>query len=523
MRSPLVTTGRVTTESHEFEFLLELDENRNVLGGEWVCSSKGHPDFLWFTTERPSEKNIKNEPTSPASKCFQSHHGGHTDASSLFRCFGQRHPVTVQASPIEFNPYHPLPVGVKLNKANPAYGALTEDAVPPVLLEAPIVDNSTNTTTAPRRMEVTEHTSHDIQSLEEFFNTKMEINYNTIKSKYDTYTVNPAPWPSSYWPIYADGINQRWAGRNVPAPSEKYAKAFGLDVDELTDAISYNNGVMSQSGNKECTSDDECDNGEACGKRRGESSGYCIATWFGVCHAWAPAAILEPEPKCPVTYNGVTFQPYDIKALLTQIYDGADVGTVFTGARYDGAKDTKDRFGRFVDPSHRDLGPGFFHIALTNIMGRFKQSFVVDVDADSAVWNQPVLSYNTWSSWALPAKIATPLFFPFTFKYPFNSAAKYMAFVQTELQWIGEMRQDGPLVSTGRYRERVGKKTYHYLLELDENHNIIGGEWLYGSKADHPDFLWFSTERPSEDAITNVGLSYANVQKLLQESISKNC
>ncbi|DAZ99317.1 TPA: hypothetical protein N0F65_005168 [Lagenidium giganteum] len=431
--------------------------------------------------------------------------------------------VSVQAAPIGFNPYHPLPVGVKLDKSNPAYGAPTRNAVPPVLLEAPIVANATNE--APRLLENTDPSNHDINALEQFFKTKMDTNLDKLNRDYSSFSFKPAPWPSSYWPIYADGINQRWAGDNVPAPSEKYAKAFGLNVDQFTAAISNNNGVLSQSGGKACKSNSDCSrqDGEACGKRRGESSGYCIATWFGICHAWAPAAILEPEPKCPVTYNGVTFQPFDIKALLTQVYDGANVGTVFMGARYDGSSDSMDRFGRFKDPAHRDLGPGFFHIALTNVVGRFKQSFVLDVDPSSAVWNQPVRGYQIKKSKIWPVWGATSVFFPFTIKYPFNADARKLAHIEIEVQWVNESGNDGPLVSTGIVDQFTEHRTYEYVLELDDDHNILGGEWLHESKKDHPDFMWFSTERPRDDTVTNVGLSYANVQKLLKQSLASSC
>ncbi|KAJ8574508.1 hypothetical protein ON010_g4701 [Phytophthora cinnamomi] len=68
----------------------------------------------------------------------------------------------------------------------------------------------------------------------------------------------------------------------------------------------------------------------------GESSRYCIPTWWGICHAWAPAAIVEQEPQCDVEKNGVTFHVFDIKVLLTDLYDGASIKTIFTGARLNG-------------------------------------------------------------------------------------------------------------------------------------------------------------------------------------------
>jgi hypothetical protein len=95
---------------------------------------------------------------------------------------------------------------------------------------------------------------------------------------------------------------------------------------------------------------------------------------YGICHAWAAASIMEPEPRCPVTKNGVTFYPYDIKGLLTQYYEGGDLPTVYSGTCFDGPNTPArfDEFYRFADPTRRDIGPDFFHIAFTNVIDRFQ-------------------------------------------------------------------------------------------------------------------------------------------------------
>jgi hypothetical protein len=50
-----------------------------------------------------------------------------------------------------------------------------------------------------------------------------------------------------------------------------------------------------------------------------------------------------------------------------------------------------------------------------------------------------------------------------------------------------------PTVGTANYAGAV--KEYDYVLELDWNGRIIGGEWLEGSKKDHPDLFWMPTEK----------------------------
>ncbi|DBA02853.1 TPA: hypothetical protein N0F65_006643 [Lagenidium giganteum] len=319
---------------------------------------------------------------------------------------------SVTAAPLQTNPTMPMEDIIELNHENPAFGAAIESPIYTTEVSKNVVaDNVTvvngefefdlfgdgefsGEAVASRLRRRMEAVNDDIGRIERALNKKLERNVNKLKTQGEAASI---PWPSDYWAVANDGINARW-NDNEDSTSVKYAKAFKLDPKKLTDAISRNNGVLSQTRNKPCTNDNQCaslNDGSKCAIREGESRGYCIPTWFGVCHAWAPAAIQEPEPKCPVTKNGVTFRVFDIKALMTQIYDGARVGSVFTGARYDGEDDgPTDHFGRFIDAAHRDIGPGFFHIVFSNMLGDMKRSFVLDVDAGNQVWNQPVRGYK---------------------------------------------------------------------------------------------------------------------------------
>ncbi|KAF1313336.1 Elicitor-like transglutaminase, partial [Globisporangium splendens] len=376
-----------------------------------------------------------------------------------------------------------------LNHHHPAFGAdvapeVIEYRIAEVVEPLPRVTNASTpqpeATVGAANFRRLEASNADIERLEKYFGTPMELNFATLNKQYKSAKVDPAPWPSSYWPVYADGINYRWQGSDVLSPSEKYATAYGLSVKEFTAKVSQSNGILSQSRRRSCKVTSECDSlkdGSVCGIRQGESKGYCIPGWFGICHAWAPAAILEKEPKCAVKKGSVTFQPYDIKGLLTQIYDGASVDTVFTGARFNGPDIPAvfDEYGRYKDAARRDLGPGFFHIAITNIMGKFKKGFVVDVTAGSEVWNQPVRDYEIAETKALTLSQGAKEYFQ-TNKYPFNSDAKSLMYVHTKFRWIVESGEDGPLVETGEVDRYTQTGDYEYLLELDAQNNIIGGE-----------------------------------------------
>ncbi|DBA01851.1 TPA: hypothetical protein N0F65_005999 [Lagenidium giganteum] len=350
----------------------------------------------------------------------------------------------VSAAPLELNPVTRVASVLPLNSGNHPARATKLKQEPAI--EVKLDENAARYGAAARLrrfLEETTPTPADISRLENYFGESMERNLKVLQSKYASADFKPAPWPSTYWPMFQDGLNYRWNG-DEPSASEKYAKAFGKDVKEFKDAVSRESGVLSQSDSKTCKQDTDCGE-DLCGIRDGESSGYCIPHWFGICHAWAPAAILEPEPQCAVEKNGVTFHVMDIKGLLTQVYDGAGVGTVFTGARYDGPsdKDAVDKFGRFTDAARRDLGPGYFHIAFSNILGKFGKSFVIDTSADAPVWNQPIRSYNVKTVEYYSPVDGARKFFDVD-QYPFNDQAKKLAYVAVDIAWIFERDQDGP-------------------------------------------------------------------------------
>ncbi|GAB9474894.1 Elicitor-like transglutaminase, partial [Globisporangium polare] len=434
-------------------------------------------------------------------------------------------------APLDSNPTTPLRVAA-LTASHPAYGAkLKGDVVQPVIKfdpnearakSLPILDGPSPNTTQ-RYLHVMENADSDISKLEDHFKEPMERNFNVLKADFSSGASKTTPWPGSYWPMYQDGINAVW-NAGEPSASEKFARAYDKDVKQFQDSISSRSGIQTQSGNQVCTSNANCDNlgdGSACAIRAGQSSGYCIPTWYGICHAWAPAAELEPEPKCATKVNGITFQPMDIKALMTQVYNDAYVDVVFLGARFDGPDSplNLDKYGRFTNPERRDIGAGLFHIGLTNILGKRSQSFILDVAAGSEVWNQPVSKYEV-----VEARLVDPVQASRTYyrtpTYPFNADMKNLAHMRTRVSWIVEATEDGPLVSNGRVGAYTNTVEYEYFLELDDKLNIIGGEWLGESNQNHPDFLWFAKGAPRPDTVTDLGMSYKDIRALLDASIA---
>ena len=206
------------------------------------------------------------------------------------------------------------------------------------------------------------------------------------------------PWAGNYWPTYQDNINYRWDGAESASPAAKFGEAFA--VADLEDAVSKQYGIDAYASRTECSDDEACDSkiGERCSKRLGEEKGRCIPTWWGICHAWAPVAIMEPEPVHPVTRNGVTFKVNDIKALLTLAWDQTKSKFLSLRCNEDDSADgiTYDEYGNPTgsDIECKDTNAGTFHVVVANYLGLKGESFVEDRTFDDEVWNQPVAAYR---------------------------------------------------------------------------------------------------------------------------------
>src|SRR5262249_31706696 len=148
----------------------------------------------------------------------------------------------------------------------------------------------------------------------------------------------------------------------------------------VEDAVSRYHGIDSQAGRKECTTSSDCSDlkdGSSCAKRANAASngkGHCIPTWWGICHAWAPASILLPEPKNPVTKNGVTFKVNDIKALVELVHNSTTSKFVSLRCNKEEAREGLpdsstihfDNYGRPVDGDRecRDTNAGTYHVLI---------------------------------------------------------------------------------------------------------------------------------------------------------------
>ncbi|MBF0300195.1 MAG: PKD domain-containing protein [Oligoflexia bacterium] len=324
------------------------------------------------------------------------------------------------------------------------------------------------------------------------------------------------PWAGSYWPTYKDSINDRWAGSTTLSAVEKYEQAFSKTG--IKNLVSQEYGIDAQTDANTCYSNSDCSstNGEACAKKNGSTVGRCIPTWFGVCHAWAPAAIMENEPLRAITVNNTEFKVNDLKALLTYGYNtGLKTKFVSLRCNLDETQITYDEYGNPTNPECKDTNAGTFHIVTTNYLGVMKESFVEDRTFDDEVWNQPVRAYEITLQEHVSATTANQLLGVTGSTYNFNLQAASLYHVKMRFHYIGESAQniDGNLSAT--INSYTHYDDYEYILEIDSSGNIIGGEWVGNSKKSHPDFLWL----PYEKSATIVsGINWNDIKYMGEKS-----
>lgn len=356
------------------------------------------------------------------------------------------------------------------------------------------------------------------------FTSQLEYRFDVLPLQGEAANI---PWAGSYWPTYEDNINYQWAGASSDSPAKKYEKAFG--GTNVEDAVSRNHGIDSVTSAKVCRESSECDSflGETCAKRRGKTEGRCIATWWGICHAWTPAAILLPEPKNPVVRNGVTFQVQDLKALGSLVHNSTS--TKFVSLRCnkhssqpDGGGIRVDRWGRPIDADRecRDTNAGTYHVLLANYLGMMRQAFAEDRTNDYEVWNQPLRSFKVVEKRDVTVQEANRLIGVTNDAdaggYQFNANATRFVYVRSEVKYIGESSAEegytAPRIDWYTHTDR-----YEYVLELDAAGRVIGGEWVGASKKAHPDFLWLPLG-PSGTSVAGGAIKYDVVKAMILES-----
>ena len=387
---------------------------------------------------------------------------------------------------------------------------------------------------------------------------------------------NPA-WPDTYWPTYMDSTNHRWqrTGNYLDdlSPMEKYDVVFngwdptsvqslrpfdgrncaedGFDAEyyeKLGPGAKY---VSSNMGNRPTRDaivagelDSRCDAKEdsqcmkACENVADDARSRCetrcdrggVETWWGLCHAWAPAAILEKEPlhavTMPTEFGEITFEVGDMKALYAIMYNRSSAALI--GGRCNDFEVKRDETtGRITNSDCRDLNAGSFHVSMANLIGIQKRGFVEDRTYDYEVWNQPVKGYDVHEMTEISIDEAHELLNVNTQNptdcidgvnvangdYCYNADIDQLFKVSTSLHWITESHASTIAEGAENLARYSRTDRYSYIIEVKDG-DIVGGEWYGSSIQQHPDFIWL----PFRASASNPALNVENVRLLGSKS-----
>lgn len=205
--------------------------------------------------------------------------------------------------------------------------------------------------------------------------------------------------------------------------------------------------------------------------------------WFGYCHAWAAAAILEPEPLVPIVVSGltgeeVTLTVADQKAWLAACHS-SDIPVAF-GRRF-----------RKGDPEEykQSLAPDMLWRLLQTFVQQHKVPLIVNLHPGGEVWNNPVFAYRV----------------------------EYRR-VNDDGDHVGRMillLTDAD-VEPNFVGVQAFAKVYYFRCRMREGAVVAGsGKWIGPSVEDHPGFAWYPLVRRSE----NPYIHYPTVKKILQAAI----
>jgi hypothetical protein len=293
------------------------------------------------------------------------------------------------------------------------------------------------------------------------------------------------PWSGDYWATYKGGISYRWNSRteqvkyellNQRTLTEQQIKF--LSPAEKFDLLKGDEDWSITKMERERTRVLEKDD---------------IPTWFGLCHAWAPATLIYESPDMANVIGPkgrkIPFYASDIKALLTYNLHllRRDFKTYFMGSRCDVTLPKFLKFlsrGRISEDKYLnlvrgegcdDMNPGAVHLALTNLIGLKKMGFIMDKTRGGEVWNHPIYGFKTIIEKTSDKK-------KLTWRGIKIVGKKHK--IRTTVMWTTEIKN---LHRKSPPNAGARTMTYQYTLTEDSDGDIIGGKW---NQDERPDFFW---------------------------------
>jgi len=217
-----------------------------------------------------------------------------------------------------------------------------------------------------------------------------------------------------------------------------------------------------------------------------------ISLWEGSCHGWSQAAIHEPRPSRAINVMSldgkylIPFYPDDLKGLATRLWANSLIQdyTVSQGLRCNKNNPITDpATGKVLDANCEGVNPGDFHVSVLELVGKRKQSFVMNRKNTKSVWNQPVAGYElhyfnpaTEEIGELNQSVVRLENYNDPYKNFRTDAVKSVVGVEMDLKYSSETAPSHAS-SNGVSDDKIKTLSVRYDLELDQNNSIIGGEW----------------------------------------------
>ena len=88
--------------------------------------------------------------------------------------------------------------------------------------------------------------------------------------------------------------------------------------------------------------------------------------------------MLEDRPLRTIEYNGVTFHPGDMEALIIAAYNRVSADMIGGRCNDKDKEIERDEQGRALDAGCRDTAAGTLHVIMTNYLGINRTSFAED-------------------------------------------------------------------------------------------------------------------------------------------------
>lgn len=348
-----------------------------------------------------------------------------------------------------------------------------------------------------------------LKTVKNFLETEDEssilVNLVDIQNKgYSSGSAKDSIWSGDYWPLRNGGIagtykgglktrllsfldgnraerkfNKKWSNTSLLSLSEDEVSELSPS-EKLDVLLSDYNLTLSK-------------NVWTMIHERKENVATKIETWEGVCHGWATAAIQAPRPTKTVYVRSrdgryvIPFYPNDIKALSSWLWGNSLIqeNIKFEGYRCNNEDRTFDPVtGLSNDPKCNGVEPSVFHITLANLMGVKKESFVINKNTDTKIWNQPIHSYSYKTFNILTGR-----------EGHFNDSVVNINDIQNDIyaakrdketrfvvginMVLKYVRETIPKVeeTDSEKNDKIKKLYYTYDLELDAKGNIVGGQW----------------------------------------------